>query len=281
MQTLNELQELRAALLAEREELEASLPDLRKAHRNAPTDWNYLAMPVGSPEADAAHKAVTEAEARIRQITCDVEGPHGLDAKIAHLMAHERSDEIIAKAKADGLEADGRISRLEASSARINDRLAEIAAAEEQTAELAAQAENEAAQAMAKATASGDAKSAKAASGKMEAAIEAKRAAKEQVEANTAIVSALKAEVAALENQLKVARRQADEAYETGRRATCVKLGAEWDRLAMQLKEVGANLVKQGGHHALESLKLTTFQPVFNSTITIDDLKAVAREQAA
>jgi hypothetical protein len=277
MKTLNELQEHRAALVAEQIELTATLPALEEAERIAPVNWNYLGNPIGSPEKTAAMERRHEVEQCLTSMASTVAR---IDKDIAYLELLASADSEIAAARTEAQQAGECAKRLTDSSHRIAERMAQIHSDEEQATEDANLAEQVAAQEMAKATASGDSKASKAAQARMIEAIEATRAAKAQTEANLPLVSALEAEARALAEQLETARKQKGTAIESGRRATCTRLGAEWDQAAGILQTIGASLVNQGVRYPLTGLKLPTFAPG-DKTITHDHLRAIASKEAA
>lgn len=284
MTDLNALKEQRAALEAELEKLEASLPALEEAVATAPTNWSHLGMEIGSPEGTAAREAVAAAQSRIQCIAHNDYGSGALDRldqQIAHIEALASADERISKASADEKEAAARTARLEASIARIAQRIEEMHTAEQSAKESAQEAEHEAAQAMAKATASGDEKAASAAQAKMNKAIEGARSAKAMQEANLPLISAMEAETAALEKQLAAAQREEDASRQARRRASAIKLGNEWDQAVGVLVAIGARLITEGGiAYPLNKLKLPTFAPG-DKVIDHDALRAHANGQAA
>lgn len=103
MKTLKELQTLRAALLAEREQLIEQTPELENNWRMGSITHNFLGNPIPAPETTAAMEAVSEAEARIRAITSEIERPNGLNDQVAYLERLAAADDAIAKANADSM----------------------------------------------------------------------------------------------------------------------------------------------------------------------------------
>ncbi|WP_312842436.1 hypothetical protein [Stutzerimonas nitrititolerans] len=284
MTDLNALKDQRAALQAELEELEASLPALEEAVATAPTNWSHLAMPIGSPQSTAAREELEAARTRIQIIAPNSYGNGALDRldkQIAHIEAVAKADERISQASAEEKEAGERVARLSASIGRIAQRVEEMQTAELSAEESAQEAEREAAQAIAKATASGDEKATSAAQAKMNKAIDGARSAKALKEANLPLISAMEAETAALEKQLATARREEDTARQTRRRASAAKLGEEWDKAVDVLVAIGARLIAEGGvDYPLNKLKLPTFAPG-KKTIDHDTLRAHAKGEAA
>lgn len=277
MKNLNELQQQRETLLAEQLELAATLPALEEAERTAPNNWNHLGHPIGSPEKTAATEQRQEAEQGLAHIASSVER---IDKDIAYLELLAAADADISAANTDAQQAGERVKRLTDSSHRIAAQIAQILSDEGQATEAARLAEQLAAKEMATATASGDSKASKEAQAMMTEAIGATRAAKAQIEANQPLVSALEAEASALSEQLEAARKQEEAAIGSGRRASCTKLGAEWDRAAEVLKAIGASLVSNGTRYPLTALKLPTFAPG-DKVITHEELRAIASSKAA
>ncbi|MEN2506886.1 hypothetical protein V8Z77_08235 [Stutzerimonas stutzeri] len=284
MTDLNALKDQRAALVAELEELEASLPALKEAVTTAPSNWSHLAMPIGSPQSKAAHEALEAATTRIQIIAPNVYGTGALDrlgTQIAHIEAVATADERISRASAEEKEAGEQVARLSASIERIAQRGEEMHTKAQSAEEVARAAEREAAQAMAKATATGDDKARSAAQDKMNKAIDAVRAAQSMREANLPLITAFEAELAALEKQLATARREEDTARQARRSATAAKLGDEWDRAVGVLTAIGARLISEGGVSSpLNQLKLPMFAPG-EKVIDHDYLRAQAKAEAA
>lgn len=284
MTELNALLEQRAALEAELEKLEASLPALEEAVATAPTNWSHLAMETGSPQGEAARVALMAAQSRMQIIAHNDYGSGALDRldqQIAHLEALANAEEQISKAAAEENEASERCARLSASISRIAQRIEEMHTAEHSAEESAQEAEREAAQAVAKATASGDEKALNAAQAKMNKAVDAARSAKAMKESNVPLISAMDAETAALEKQLAMAQREEDAARRARQRASAIKLGNEWDQAVSVLVAIGARLITEGGiDYPLTNLKLPTFAPG-GKVIDHGELRAKACSEAA
>lgn len=284
MTDLNALKEQRDALEAELAELEANLPGLRHAVETAPLTGNKFGWQIPTPERNEASAAVTQAEARIRQIARH--NIHGsllgdLDTRIAHIEALACADEQISKTAKEKQEAAASCARLSASIDRIAQQLESIRSEHAQAAEAAQVAEREAAQAIAKATASGDTKASNAAQAQMKKAIDDARAVSTAQDTNKALVSALEAEASALEKQLVTAQREEEAAHRAWQSASATKLGNEWDQVVDTLVAIGTRLVSEGGvQFELKSLKLPLFAPE-RKEVDFDQLRALARGQAA
>lgn len=284
MTDLNALKEQRAALAAELEELEASLPALKEAVATAPSNWSHLAMPIGSPQSKAAREALEAATTRIQIIAPNVYGNGALDRlekQIAHIEAVAKADERISIASAEEKETGEQVARLSASIARIAQRGEELHTKAQSAEEVARAAEREAAQAMAKATATDDEKARSDAQAKMNKAIDAVRAAQSMREANRPLISAFEAETLALEKQLATARCAENAAREARRSAIAAKLGSEWDQAVGVLTAIGVRLISEGGVSSpLNRLELPMFAPG-EKVIDHDYLRAQAKAEAA
>lgn len=281
MKDLNELQQHRAALVAEQEELTARLPELDAARRLAPTGWNELGHPTGSPEHTAALNAQSDAESRIRSITGTIEL---LDKQIAHAALLAAADDTIAKAQAEGKAATDQGIRLTTSHALVRERLTSLQGDALQAKEAARLSEQSAAKAIASATASGNSKAEKEAQQLMAEAIEAGRQAEAQERQSQAVVSALEAEAEALATQLTSAQQRADAAQQAVQNAERLKLREEWNRAVEALTVAGVNLVAAGervaGLAARGTLDVQTFGPIARA-LNAREIERRVKEKAA
>ncbi|WP_121347164.1 hypothetical protein [Pseudomonas aeruginosa] len=266
---LNQLQQQRQDLIEERERLEADLPRLENALKQAPTGW-HLGNMVGSEEKQAASDALSSVRARINSIDFNL---REIDKSIAYLDSLAGADDRIALAIEQEKAAAVRIASITESLERVRGHLEQMRSNTEQSLQQAKDVEVAAAQEMARATASGDKKAAKAAQAKIDAASTAAKAARASAEANAPLVAALEEEAAGLAEQLAEAHQAEQAAQEEHRDATCIRLGAEWDRAAAALGKIGTQLVAQGMRDQLRGLKLPTFAPG-SLTITVTDLSA-------
>lgn len=264
---LNQLQQQRQDLIEERERLEADLPRLENALEQAPTGW-HLGNMVGSEEKQAARDALSNTRASIDSIDYNL---RQLDIRIAYAKKLAGADERIALATEQEKAAAVRIASITESLERVRGHLEQIQGNTEQSLQQAKDVEVAAAQEMARATASGDKKAAKAAQAKIDAAGTAAKAARASAEANAPLVAALEEEAAGLAEQLAEAHQAEQAAQVEHRDATCIRLGAEWDRAAAALAKIGAQLVAQGMRDHLGGLKLPTFAPD-SQAITLADL---------
>lgn len=281
MKDLNELKEQRAALMAELEGLKDSLPGLHKAVDEAPTSWNHLAMPIGSPEDTAAREALSDAETRIRSTT---EAIQRLDKQIDHAALLAAADDTIAKAQAEGKAATDQAIRLTTSHALVRERLTSLQGDALQAKEAAQLSEQSAAKAIASATASGNSKAEKEAQQLMAEAIEAGRQAEAKERQSQAVASALEAEAEALATQLTSAQQRADAAQQAVQNAERLKLREEWNRAVEALTVAGVNLVAAGervaGLAARGTLDVQTFGPIARA-LNAREIERRVKEKAA
>lgn len=150
---MNELKQQQAALIAERETLENSLPHLEEAWRNAPSNYSSIGNMIGSPEKSEAMDRFSSAESRLRSI------PHELDRheqKLAYLDRMEQIGEIKENSIQTMSEAAAEVEALERTRAHLSERLQAIQSEAEQSLEKAQQAERDAASLYARSLASGD-----------------------------------------------------------------------------------------------------------------------------
>jgi hypothetical protein len=281
MKNTNEMQQQRATLAAEQEELTASLPDLEKAVTDAPPAWNHLGNPVGSPEWTAAHNVLSAAHSRIRSIANNIEA---LDIRMAYTERLVSADEQMAKALAEGKAATDQAARLRKSLGFVRERITGMQADSAQAKETAQQHEQNAANAIASATASGDGESAKEAQAMMAAAIEAGRKAEERDRTDQVLLRALETEAEALEKELAAAQQRADDAKQTAQNIERLKLHEEWNRAVEKLAAVGDRLVKAGerftGFAGRSTLAVPTFGPMARN-LTAEELQRRMKEKAA
>ncbi|MCY1556601.1 hypothetical protein D9M68_933620 [compost metagenome] len=87
------------------------------------------------------------------------------------------------------------------------------------------------------------------------------------------MISALEAEVTALQEQLAEARQEEAAAQQECQDALRLRLGAQWDDAVADLVQIGAKLTAQGVRYPLTTLKLPTFGPG-GRTISFGSLSA-------
>lgn len=281
MRDLNELQQQRAALVAEQEELTARLPELDAARLAAPSGWNHLGNPTGSPELTAARNAQSDAESRIHSITGTIAR---LDQQIAHTALVAGADDTIAKARAEGKTATDQSARLTTSHELVRERLTSLQDGTRQAKEAAQLSEQSAAKAIASATASGNSKAEKEAQQLMAEAIEAGRQAEAKERQNQAVVSALEAEAEALSTQLASAQQRADAAKQAVQNAERLKLREEWNKTVEALTVAGVHLVEAGerfgGFAGRSTLDVPTFGPIARA-LNAGEIERRVKEKAA
>lgn len=278
MKTLDQLQDQRAAMLDELEGMQDSLSRLHAAVDAAPTGWNELGHPTGSPEGDAARAALSDTEARIHSTARSVER---LDVQIAHVELTANADGTIIKARAAAKAVTEQAARLTISLDLVRERLTSLQSEALQAKESAQQSEQNAANAIASATASGNSKAAKEAQSMIEAAIEEGRQAEDKERQSRAVVSALEAEAEALAAQLVSAQQRADAAYHTIQNAERLKLREEWNRAVEALAVTGVLLVEAGERFASHGkLAVPTFGPIARA-LDASEIDRRVKEKAA
>lgn len=281
MKNLNELQQQRAALVAALEPLSANTQRLSEALEVAREEQAAHESAAGvSPEYKAAR-------AMVRQLDADHVAACKKSAAIAAQIA---SVDLLIKAAADSKQvaidecaANNQVARVAASLSKVSERLDSLHTEIQQAIDTAQQGEQAAAMAMAKAVASGDDKAEKAAAAEMIAAIDAGRKADEKHRASQVIISALDAEVKALDEQLEAAQKLAFKARRAVLEVSRLRLESEWDAAAVALATIGAGLKSvlrelDGPHgnmafFAFQALNIRSFTPAGN-TIAADNLSS-------
>lgn len=276
---MNELKQQQAALIAERETLENSLPQLEAAWRNAPSNYSPIGNMIGSPEKSAAMDRFSSTQSRLRAI------PHELDSieqKLAYLERMDRIVEIKTKSIQNMSEAVAEVEALERTQAHLSERLQAIQSEAEQALEKAQQAERDAASLYARSLANGDSEGEKTASSDMQKAAKHLATTDEQVRRQDLILAALQAELDTIEAQISNAQQRGDEAKKAALNAIGFALDEEWNTATKQLVVVGARMLavsyQMGGMgDALSGLEVPRFGP-FQSRLNHSDLAAVARD---
>ncbi|XCY74236.1 hypothetical protein QLG25_27860 [Pseudomonas sp. CBR-F] len=276
---MNELKQQQAALIAERETLENSLPQLEAAWRNAPSNYSPIGNMIGSPEKSAAMDRFSSTQSRLRAI------PHELDSieqKLAYLERMDRIVEIKTKSIQSMSEAVAEVEALERTQVHLSERLQAIQSEAEQALEKAQQAERDAASLYARSLANGDSEGEKTASSDMQKAAKHLATTDEQVRRQELILAALQAELDTIEAQISNAQQRGDEAKKAALNAIGFALDEEWNTATKQLVVVGARMLavsyQMGGMgDALSGLEVPRFGP-FQSRLNHSDLAAVARD---
>jgi hypothetical protein len=283
MKDLNELQEQRAALMAERAELTTILAELEASELAAKEAFESLNRPgvADTQSAKDSRRALSDA---IDQNNVARARAARIDKRCAHL--EQLADAAVQLVDAGTAEqaATAQAERLTASRKQVLERLAQMEAEASQAIESAQFAEQSAADEMAQAIASGDNKAAKAAQSKMDTAIQAAREAQTNAAAGENLARALETQADALTQQLAEAQARASAARDAGRAAQRLILSAEWDAAAENLAAIGAELVvllPEMGYFSMGPLKVPTFTPGGPGTITRSELLDLAKGKAA
>lgn len=260
---MNELKQKHADLIAERDALENSLPQLEAAWHNAPKNWNRFGNMIGSPESTAAREKLSDAEARLRAIPGQLEL---IEQKLAYVERCAR----VEQAKSESLQimssSAATVEALERTRAHLTERFQAIQTESEQALEKAQQAERDAASLYARSLASGDTEGEKAANSDIQKAAKQLATTDEQVRRQELILDALRAELDSIENQISAAQQQSDEARKAALSAIGLALGEEWNAAVKQLAVVGSQILavsyQRGGMgYALPNFEVPRFGP--------------------
>ncbi len=276
---MNELKQQQAALIAERETLENSLPHLEATWRNAPSNYSPIGNMIGSPEKSAAMDRFSSAQSRLRSI------PHELDRieqKLAYLERMKRVGEIKTKSIQTMSETAAEVEALEGTLAHLSERIQAIQSEAEQSLEKAQQAERDAASLYARSLVSGDSEGEKAANSEIQKAAKQLATTDEQVRRQELILTALQAELDTIETQISNAQQRGDEAKKAALNAIGLALDEEWNAATKQLVAVGARILavsyqKGGMGDILSGLDVPRFGP-FHSRLDRSDLAVAARD---
>lgn len=276
---MNELKQQQAALIAERETLENSLPHLEAAWRNAPSNYSPIGNMIGSPEKSEAMDRFSSAQSRLRAI------PHELDRieqKLAHLKRMTQVDQIKTESIQAMSAATAEVEALERTQAHLSERLQSIRSEAEQALEKAQQAERDAASLYARSLASGDREGEKTANSEIQKASKQLATTDEQVRRQELILTALQTELDTIETQISNVRQKGDEAKKAALNAIALALDEEWNAATEQLVAVGTRILavsyqKGGMGDALSRLDVPRFGP-FHSSLARSDLASAARE---
>lgn len=276
---MNELKQLQAALIAERETLENSIPQLEAAWRKAPSNYSPNGNMIGSPEGTAAMDRLSDANCRIRAIASELDR---VGKKLVHLEHLARVDQIKTESIQTMSEAATAIEALERTQAHLSERLRAMQSEAEHALDKAQQAERDAASLYARSLACGDSEGEKTASSEIQKAAKHLAATDEQVRRQELIITALRVELDTIETQISNAQQRGDEAKKAALNAIGLALDEEWNAATKQLAAVGAKLLavsyqKGGMGDAMSGLKVPRFGP-FHSTLDRSDLAAASRE---
>lgn len=274
---MNELKKQYAALIAEREALEISLPQLDAAWRNAPSNYSPVGNMIGSPEGRAAEDRLLSAQSRIRAISSELEQ---IEQKLAYLERLALVKQTRTKSIKIMSDSASAIEALERTRAHLSERLQVIQTESEQSLENAQQAERDAASLYARSLAKGDTEGEEAANSEIQKAAQQLATTDEQVRRQELILTALRAELDTIEAQITTAQQQGDEARKTALNAIGLALDEEWNAVVKQLAVVGSRILavsyqKGGMGDALSRLDVPRFGPGVSS-LDRQDLAAAA-----
>lgn len=261
MTELQQLQQKRAELLAEQEELISLVPQLEAAWKAMPCTYNPLGGKIATPEQQAAMDEASKAASRLYGLPGLIEQ---IEKEIAYAEKVANAEGDIAQHNAEAKAAEALAASLEQQLGQLSARLEGLRNEVQQVQENAEKGQQEAAQAIARAAACGDSKAEKAAQVKLGQAVEAARLVGEKTRTGQIVIEALSNEAAALEERLAAARQQAENARMAALHATTIHLQAEWNAVAEELTAIGAQLVKTTAamgspYHGLSKLLIPTF----------------------
>lgn len=231
---MKDLQEQRAALVNELEELEQSLPDLEADWENTRKKSHGVSQPMQSnPRAQVAMEKLSTAQSRLEQLQKDIQR---LDQLIELLAQAANADQQIQTAIQATNTAEATACALRAKCEQV---AAKVTALESEIAEARAAAEAvEASAAQALASASDD-KAEKAARAQLDKAAELAIASEASIRLKQRTIDALTTELQNIEQQLEECAQQRREAEQTAGTAALVKLSELWNQKAAELAEVG------------------------------------------
>lgn len=274
---MNELKKQHAALIAEREMLENSIPQLESAWHSAPKNYSPVGNMIGSPESTAAMDRLSDAQCRLRGIPGELDL---IERKLAHIERLALVKQTKAKSMKIMSDSAATVEALERTRAHLNERFQAIQAESEQSIEQAQKAELDAASLYARSLAKGDDKGAATANSALQEAAQQLAVTDEQVRRQELILAALQTELEGIEIQITSAQQQGDEARKTVLNAIGLALDEEWNAAVKQLAAVGSQILavsyqKGGMGDALSRLNVPRFGPGVSS-LDRGDLAAAA-----
>ena len=280
--TMNELKHQLAALIAERETIENSLPTLHAEWSNAPNNYSPIGNMIGSPERSAAMDRYSSAECRLRAIPSLISR---IEEKMAYLERIEQVDDIKAQSIQTMSEAAAEVDALKQTQSHLSQRLQTIQSDAQQSLEKAQQAERDAASLYARSMASGDSDGEKSANSEMQKAAKQLAATDEHVRRQELIMEALQAELDSLEAQITTAQQRENDAKESALNAVKLMLEEEWNAAAEHLVALGAQILaadyaKGNSGYGFSKLDVPQFGP-FHSDLRHSDLVTAARSISA
>ncbi|WP_256214619.1 hypothetical protein [Pseudomonas sp. H1h] len=275
--TMNELKQQLAALIAEQEAIEKSLPILDAEWRNAPSNYSPIGNMIGSPERSAAMDRYSSAECRLRAIPSSISR---IEEKMAYLERIEQVDDIKAKSIQTMSEAAAEVEALKQTQSHLNQRLQTIQSDAQQSLEKAQQAERDAASLYARSLASGDSDGEKSANSEMQKAAKQLATTDEHVRRQELIMEALQVELDSLETQIANAKQREDEARRSALNAVELTLEEKWNAAAEHLVALGARILavdyaRGNSGYGFSDLDVPRFGP-FHSNLRRSDLATAA-----
>jgi chromosome segregation ATPase len=275
---MNELKQQLAALNAEQETIENSLPMLEAEWRNSPSNYSPIGNMIGSPESREAMDRYSSAQCRLRAIPSSISR---IEEKMAYLERIEQVDEIKAKSIQTMSQAAAEVEALKQTQSNLSQRLQTIQSDSQQSLEKAQQAERDAASLYARSLANGDSDAEKAANGEMQKAAKQLATTDEHVRRQELIMEALQAELDSLETQIANAQQREDDAKQSALNAVKLMLEAEWNAATEHLVGLGAQILaaeneKGNSGYGFSKLDVPRFGP-FHSDLRRSDLVTAAR----
>jgi len=274
---INELKQQLAALNAEQETIENSLPKLEAEWRNAPSNYSPIGNMIGSPESREAMERFSSAQSRLRAIPSSISR---IEEKIAYLERIEQVDQIKAKSIQAMSQAAAEVEALKQTQSNLSQRLQTIQSDAQQSLEKAQQAERDAASLYARSLASGDSDGEKSANSEMQKAAKQLAATDEQVRRQELIMEALQVELDSLDTQIANAQQRKDEARRSALSAVELKLEEQWNAAAEHLVALGAQILavdyaRGNSGYGFSDLDVPRFGP-FHSNLRRSDLATAA-----
>lgn len=275
---MNELKQQLATLIAERETIENSLPELEAEWRNAPSNYSPIGNMIGSPESREAMDRFSSAQSRLRAIPSSISR---IEQKMAYLERIEQVDHIKANSIHAMSQAAAEVEALKQTQSNLSQRLQTIQTDSQQSLDKAQRAERDAASLYARSLATGDSDAEKAANGEMQKAAKQLAITDEHVRRQELIMEALKAELESLEKQIANAKQHEDQAKHSALSALKLTLEEEWNAATEHLVGLGARILaseneKGNSGYGFSKLDVPRFGP-FHSDLHHSDLITAAR----
>ena len=179
-----------------------------------------------------------------------------LDKDIDRLSTLLNAEKQIVANNKRGQELTSEVGRLRDGAERVQGSITEIEAKHESAATSADMALQLAVQARARATATGDFLASTAAEKASQEATKERQRAHQAKENDAPLLTALRAEVEAIDAQIASALKEQDIARENVRTSQIAKLEDAWDQQVQSLLTIGNHLVSLGSNEAFRSMKI-------------------------